>query len=1280
MARKFAKRNPDSLYYEVVEERVLYSADGAPGMDLHAYDGHALVDDATRNTASAVPAASSAPAIQTPGASLKELVIVNPNIDGYEQLIADLQAGDSDRIFEVAVLDPDSDGITQVTDLLAHRSDLSAIHFITHGADGQINLGNNWLNNPALQQNADQIADWGKALTASGDILFYGCNVAAHGDGQSLVADIARLTDADVAASEDLTGLASSGGNWALEYRSGSIETPEVLSPTSQMAWTGTLATYTVTNTTDADPGSLRDAINQANANPGADDIEFDIGAGWQTISLNSALPTITGQVTIDGWTHQDYSGSPLIILDANQQASNGFVLSSTADGSTIRGFVLRDFSGNAIQINPGSDNNTIVGNFIGSFGAAGTDLGPNEDNAGAGIYIEGANNTIGGTTGAERNVIGGNADGIIIDGAAASGNSVLGNYIGTDASGSAPTANNANGIYIRNSAANNTIGDTTSAAGNIIANNAGSGILVAGIGSSGNSLLGNSIANNTGLGIDLNNDGVTANDIGDGDTGTNDLQNFPVLDTVVSGTVDTQISGTLNSTAGTSFRIEFFSSPSADTSGYGEGQTYLGYTTVTTDGGGNAIFNATLSGVSLTSDCTFTATATVDLGGGNYGPTSEFGLTDDIPVASGDTLIATEDTLLTGTLAGNDTPSADGGNVWALVSGASHGNATVNADGSFTYTPDANYNGADSFTYAISDTDGDQSTAEVSITVSPVNDAPTGADNLVSTSEDTDYIFSSSDFGFNDIDGHNLSRVWITTLPDQGELKWNGTAFAAGNWVVTGDIDAGQLTYTPVANASGTGYTSFTFQVEDDGGTANGGVDKDPSPNTITIDVVPVNDAPAGLPSITGTAMEDQTLTADTSAISDADGLGSFSYQWLRDGSVIAGATSGTYTLSDADVGARIRVQVGYTDGQGTAEGPLISAQTAAVGNVNDAPAGSPTINGTAAENQTLTADTTAISDADGLGSFSYQWSRDGVVIAGATSSTYTLSAADVGSQIRVQVSYTDGHGAHEALVSAPSTAVAPIVGGSDDQDDADGLLDEDMATEDPYTGEIVDIEPGITIDGTDLDYTEPEIISDPKVEQNPDRDNDNAFTTPTSPESDDPQQSVSSTHEEDADAKQKGPDASREYVHLDDDLHRKLYYSRHVNFRSAQHAPVPEHSMDFGGIDSAGQDSRRPDLPGGYDLFRHQLDDTFRSQSKSHAFKTQLLTFTCASLTAGVVSYLLKTSSLVASLLSSLPAWRRFDPIAVFAGKKKRRKEADMSPDADESRSETFFDDGEK
>ena len=142
------------------------------------------------------------------------------------------------------------------------------------------------------------------------------------------------------------------------------------------------------------------------------------------------------------------------------------------------------------------------------------------------------------------------------------------------------------------------------------------------------------------------------------------------------------------------------------------------------------------------------------------------------------------------------------------------------------------------------------------------------------------------------------------------------------------------------------------------------------------TADLVPrrrsvtnVNDPPVGLPTISGTPTEDQTLTANTAGISDADGLGTFSYQWLRNGSTIGGATASTYTLGDADVGAQISVQVRYTDGGGTAEGPLTSTPVGPVANVNDAPVGVPTISGTASKEQTLTANTSGISDADGLG-----------------------------------------------------------------------------------------------------------------------------------------------------------------------------------------------------------------------------------------------------------------------------------------------------------------------
>ena len=161
----------------------------------------------TGETATILPEANTEPQNEMKDAVEKrELVFVNENVPDYEQLIADLQGNDESRTIEVVVLESDRSGIEQVSEILAERSDLSAVHVITHGADGQINLGDTWLNSDTLKSNSDAVAEWGQSLTESGDILFYGCNVAIDGDGQALLDNIATLTGADVAASDDPTG------------------------------------------------------------------------------------------------------------------------------------------------------------------------------------------------------------------------------------------------------------------------------------------------------------------------------------------------------------------------------------------------------------------------------------------------------------------------------------------------------------------------------------------------------------------------------------------------------------------------------------------------------------------------------------------------------------------------------------------------------------------------------------------------------------------------------------------------------------------------------------------------------------------------------------------------------------------------------------------------------------------------------------------------------------------------------------------------------------------
>src|SRR2546421_7658722 len=278
--------------------------------------------------------------------------------------------------------------------------------------------------------------------------------------------------------------------------------------------------------------------------------------------------------------------------------------------------------SGNANEgIVISSSSNFIQGNLLGPNAAStAAVLSGGSANSG-GISISGNNNTIGGTTAAARNVISGN-DNIGIAISAGTGNTIAGNYIGTQADGNSALPNILSGIEV-GGGSGNTIGGTSAGAGNIIAFNADDGVTL--FGGTGIAIRGNSIYSNgttaQHLGIDLvGTDGVTANDAGDADTGPNNLQNFPVLTAASSmGGTTTHITGTLNSTASTQFTIEFFSNPTCDTSGNGEGRTFLGSTMVTTDGSGDTTIDAMMLGA-VGNGAAVTATATDPTGN-----TSEF-------------------------------------------------------------------------------------------------------------------------------------------------------------------------------------------------------------------------------------------------------------------------------------------------------------------------------------------------------------------------------------------------------------------------------------------------------------------------------------------------------------------------------------------------------------------------------------------------------------------------------------------------------------------------------
>lgn len=395
--------------------------------------------------------------------------------------------------------------------------------------------------------------------------------------------------------------------------------------------------TYVVTNINDSGPGSLRQAIDEANNNPGPDEIVFKIrislsGPGQAIIQPLSGLSPISDQVTIDGYSEgtPTTKGEPahiLIVLDGSLIPSstpdvNALSLQGGSDNSTIRGLQIQGF-GSAIAIE--SNNNTIEGNYI-------------LNNRTDGVFITGNTNIVGGVRPQERNVFYDNHVGLAIF-PSSSGNKIEGNYFGTNEYGQGDNTDGVDGVVIGGSdnsvlrnvisgyegqglllgrwsendppADNNYIQANligTDASGttfipnghgvtfndshnNTVSNNLIAGNTFHGIHSStevatlssgiGNTFSRNRIYGNGELGIDLGDDFVTPNDPGDTDSGPNNLMNYPKITSatvflkwlIITGRIDTPNPQTV--------KIELFGNPVPDPGGdpteHGEGADYLG-------------------------------------------------------------------------------------------------------------------------------------------------------------------------------------------------------------------------------------------------------------------------------------------------------------------------------------------------------------------------------------------------------------------------------------------------------------------------------------------------------------------------------------------------------------------------------------------------------------------------------------------------------------------------------------------------------------------------------
>jgi VCBS repeat-containing protein len=1149
MKKNSRHRSARRAIVETLEPRILFSADFVPAVasDLQ-HDGGA------EQRTLAPTGEFGHVTTQDAQSQRHELVIVDANTPDYQKLVDDItKQGSADRSIEVVVLEANKDGIAQITDILAQRQDLAAVHLISHGADGQVQLGSNVLDFDRPLKNSAHIKSWGKAFAAQGDLLIYGCDVAQHADGKALVEALARLTGADVAASENLTGAASQGGDWNLEYEVGNIETQVAVSAAEQAMWSGTLANSapvlsgannlpTIAEDAAANPGTLVSALiagKVADSDPGALSgiavtavnntngtwqYSLNGGGSWNNFGTPTAAAarllaadattyvrfvpnanwngTVAGGITFRAWDQTSGAVGGTAAVSASQTMLDTFsaVSYSNNDGTA-------NWSGNWVENDPGglgasggsfsvnggrldlqangngryirrpadlagASSTTLSFDYVNALGAGDTfrlqlydgttytDFATfsTGSNAGSGTFsadisayvashpnfwvnfylpssganghlyvdnvrlaytIDGGGSTAFSSASASSSInvtavndapvnsvppaqatsqntplvfstAGGNRISVAdVDAAAGSERVTLTGTNGTISlsavagltfsagTGTADSAMTFTGTVSAINAALDglsftpTTGFSGAASLGILTNDQGNtgagGALTAsdtvtiGVASAATPVAGNDAysvnedttltvkpsttnlvnwwklddgggsqsavdsgsSNNPGTlgstaGVDANDPAWTTGRVGSGALAFNGSGDYVTTTSTVAKTASSfTLSAWFKTNTTTGQQMLLWE-------GYGGGNGYgnpgnlastsemslsvgtynqnnnitfhMGYdvpanggdpiyvvsssaftdttrwhqATVTVSDSGGGVFSASLyvDGVLQGSDTGVqndrSAWGALKIGSPGAASRHFDGQIDEVRVYDTALSAGQVQNLARAGVLQNDTDPAQSGLSALLVSGPANGTVNLNADGSFSYTPNANFAGTDTFTYRANDGTSNSNTATATITVNPVNDAPVGTNNTVVTNENTPYSFVAGDFGFSDVNdspANSLMAVKITTLPGVGSLMLSGIGVSAGQSISVANINSGNLTFAPAANANGAGYASFTFQVQDDGGTANGGVDTDPSPRTMTVNVTPVNDAPVGTNN-TVTANEDTAYT----------------------------------------------------------------------------------------------------------------------------------------------------------------------------------------------------------------------------------------------------------------------------------------------------------------------------------------------------------------------------------------------------------------------------------
>ncbi|WP_230182820.1 DUF4347 domain-containing protein, partial [Aquabacterium sp. CECT 9606] len=336
---------------EELEARILYSADLLGALPDGGMDMASDTPSAQVVVMPATPVTSQrSDDTQASGASVAaevknslELVFIDASVPDADQLASLLQSQTTaGRTLEIHWLDDQSDGVSQIAEVLKGREGIDALHIISHGDASGLQLGNGRLDGAWLTGHMGDLASWGGALSAEADLLLYGCDLASSSEGRALVDNLSLLTGADVAASDDLTGSTLLGGDWILEYQQGAVEAEVAVGATGQAAWQNLLS-VTASSASESTVNGTTTGTQENNIDSGkqvAADANGNYVVVWEdatTLSVYGRLYNADGtaataefRVNTNTATTKD---EPTVAMDAN----GNFVVawrSVTQDGS----------------------------------------------------------------------------------------------------------------------------------------------------------------------------------------------------------------------------------------------------------------------------------------------------------------------------------------------------------------------------------------------------------------------------------------------------------------------------------------------------------------------------------------------------------------------------------------------------------------------------------------------------------------------------------------------------------------------------------------------------------------------------------------------------------------------------------------------------------------------------------------------------------------------------------------------------------------------------------